>query len=98
MKGLMGRVKITLLAVIFSLFLFSMALAKMNINTASVEELTELPGVGKVVAERIVSYREANGPFKSPEDLIKVKGIGQRKLEKILPLITVEPEVKENQN
>ncbi len=94
MRGFMGKVRVTLLAVVFSLFLFSMAWAKMNINTASVEELRGLPGVGKTVAERIVSYREANGPFKSPEDLIKVKGIGQKKLEKILPLITVESEAE----
>jgi len=49
---------------------------KININTASVKELQKLEGVGRGVAQRIVDYREANGPFKRSEDLRKVEGIG----------------------
>jgi competence protein ComEA len=49
---------------------------KVNINTASVKELQKLDGIGRGVAQRIVEYREANGPFKRGEDLRKVEGVG----------------------
>jgi competence protein ComEA len=51
--------------------------AKVNINTAGVKELMSLRGIGHKVAERIVEYRDAHGPFKKPEDLKKVEGVGQ---------------------
>ena len=51
--------------------------AKVNINTASAKELMALNGIGAKVAERIVAYREANGPFKKAEDLKKVEGVGK---------------------
>jgi competence protein ComEA len=51
--------------------------AKVNINTASAKELMALNGIGAKVAERIVAYRDANGPFKKAEDLTKVEGIGK---------------------
>lgn len=60
-----------------------------NINTASAAALTALPGIGEVLAQRIVDYREANGPFRTVAELTKVKGIGEKKLEAILDLITV---------
>jgi competence protein ComEA len=50
--------------------------AKININTAGVKELMSLSGIGHKVAERIVEYRDAHGPFKKPEDLKKVEGVG----------------------
>ena len=50
-----------------------------NINTATVEELTHLPGVGEVLAERIVAYREAHGAFRTAEELLEVDGIGESK-------------------
>lgn len=59
-----------------------------NINTASAQELEALPGIGPVLAERIIAYRSENGGFRAPEELAKVKGIGESKLEDILDLIT----------
>jgi len=54
---------------------------KININTASPDELTQLHKVGPKTADRIVSYRNANGPFKTVDDLKNVKGIGDKILE-----------------
>ena len=51
--------------------------AKVNVNTASAKDLTALSGVSPRIAERIVAYREANGPFKKPEDLRRVDGVGK---------------------
>jgi competence protein ComEA len=59
-----------------------------NVNTASSKELESLPGIGEVLAQRIVEYRETHGPFQNPEDLLKVKGIGPKKLENIRDRIT----------
>lgn len=60
-----------------------------NINTASSVVLDTLPGIGPVLAERIIDYREANGPFAAVEDLGNVEGIGSKTLLEILNLITV---------
>ena len=59
-----------------------------NVNTATREELEKLPGIGRVIADRIVKYRARHGFFKSPKDLLRVKGIGKRKLEKIRSMIS----------
>ena len=61
-----------------------------NINTASVEELVELNGIGNSKAQAIVSYRDKNGPFQSVDDLRQVSGIGEKILERIRPQVTVE--------
>ncbi|HEY6953210.1 MAG TPA: helix-hairpin-helix domain-containing protein [Bacteroidota bacterium] len=66
------------------------ASAPVNVNTASKQELMTLPGIGDVTATRIIAYRTDVGPFRSIEDLRKVKGISKKKLEKIAPLVTAE--------
>ncbi|MGQ5426876.1 ComEA family DNA-binding protein [Thermophilibacter sp. ZX-H3] len=60
-----------------------------NLNTATVEELDELPGVGEATALAIVEDRETNGPFSSPEDLMRVSGIGEKKFAKLEGLVCV---------
>ena len=62
---------------------------KINLNTATVAELGELPRVGPVLAQRIVDWRTQQGPFKSPEELDAVDGVGPKMLETLLPLVTV---------
>ena len=61
---------------------------RVNINTAGLEELTTLRGIGEVKAQAIIDDREANGPFVYPEDLTRVKGIGESTLAAILDQIT----------
>jgi len=63
---------------------------KININQAPAEELAQLKGVGTVYADRIVQFREANGSFASPEDIMKVPGIGDKIFETNRDFITVE--------
>ena len=62
-----------------------------NINSASAEELDQLPGVGPVKAQAIVDFREANGAFLSTNDLLKVPGINQDLFQQVIGLITVNP-------
>jgi len=63
---------------------------KININLAYATDLQRLPGIGKVTADRIIEYREQNSRFRRIEDLMKVKGIGIKKFEKIKDLITTD--------
>ena len=60
-----------------------------NINTAEKQNLVKLPKIGTVTAERIIRFRDDYGPFKSFDDLLKVKGIGPKTLEKLKPQITL---------
>jgi comEA protein len=62
---------------------------RVNINTAGFAELTRLPGIGPAMAERIINYRQENGPFRRVEDIVKVRGIGPARLEQLRELIEV---------
>ena len=67
------------------------AVVRLNLNTATSAELTELPGIGEVIAERIVRFREENGPFRAIDDLIHVDGISTRTIDEFRDLVTVGP-------
>lgn len=69
---------------------FAADLQKVNINTATLEELMSLDGVGEKVAQKVLSFRKANGPFQKPEDLMMVKGIGQKMFDKNKDRIVVK--------
>jgi competence protein ComEA len=62
-----------------------------NLNTATVDQLETLPGIGQKTAERIIEYRTRSGGFKRIEDLMNVKGIGEKSFLKLKPLVVVPP-------
>jgi len=84
-RPFMKRMLLALVLLVMSSF----ALAVVNINTASKQELEALPGVGPVKAQAIIDYRKANGAFKSVEDIDKVKGIGDKTFERLKGAISV---------
>lgn len=63
--------------------------ATVNINTASAAQLEELPGIGAKTAQRIVEFRQKNGPFRKVEELMNVKGIGEKSFLKLKPHLSV---------
>ncbi len=65
--------------------------AIVNLNTATAEQLDSLPGVGPKVAARIIEYRQKNGPFKKIEDVMNVRGVGEKNFLKIKSRLTVGP-------
>lgn len=65
------------------------AAAQVNVNTASAAELQLLPRVGPALSQRIIEFRTANGPFKAPEELIRIKGIGEKSFANLKPYVTV---------
>jgi competence protein ComEA len=66
------------------------AAEKININKASIDDLTSLSKIGPKIAERIVQFREKHGEFSAIEDIMKVKGIGQKTFETIKDMISIE--------
>ncbi len=83
---------ITLCIFILSLVLVAPALAAdgvVNVNTAGLDQLVLLPQIGATTAQRIIEFREQNGNFKSPEDLVLVKGIGDKTFERLSPHVVV---------
>ncbi len=63
---------------------------QLNVNTATVAQLQLLPRVGPALAGRIVEFRSANGPFKAPEELMRVKGIGEKSFALLEPYVAVK--------
>lgn len=78
----MNLIKSLFLALMLSFASFGAFAAPININTASAEQLTALNGIGEAKARAIIEYREAHGPFKSVDQLVDVKGIGLKLVEK----------------
>jgi competence protein ComEA len=98
MQRTMRRTMLGLLAVM-ALLAGQVVVAKaespaLNINTASAQELATIKGIGPAKAKAIVDHREANGAFKSVDDLKMVRGIGDNLLEQLRPQVTVEGEAK----
>ncbi|MGB0037163.1 MAG: helix-hairpin-helix domain-containing protein [Candidatus Acidiferrales bacterium] len=68
-----------------------------ELNTATIEQLEQLPGIGPGTAKAIVRFREKSGPFERVEDLLAIRGISKARLEKLRPFITVSPPPKKSQ-
>jgi competence ComEA-like helix-hairpin-helix protein len=73
------------------------ALQSVDVNSAPVEELQKLPGIGPALAQRIVSFRETHGDFKEPGDVCSVRGIGPRTLDRIRAYLVVRPRAQHKQ-
>jgi competence protein ComEA len=67
-----------------------------NLNTATVDQLATLPGIGPKTAERIIEYRTKSGGFKKIEELMNVKGIGEKSFLKIKPLVSAPPKAEKS--
>ena len=67
----------------------NVAKSPININTATAAELESLPGIGAKTAARIIEYRQKNGPFKKVEDLMNVRGVGEKSFLKLKPQLTL---------
>ena len=63
----------------------------LDLNAATVEQLTQLPGVGPVIAKAILDFRTKSGPFRRVEDLLAIRGITDRRLKELRPYVTVRP-------
>ena len=71
---------------------------KIDLNTATLSQLNDLPGIGPVIAERILELREKSGPYKRIEDLMNIRGIGEKKFLKLKDLITVKKKQESDSN
>ncbi|MGD0211008.1 MAG: helix-hairpin-helix domain-containing protein [Desulfomonilia bacterium] len=90
----MVQVRGVVWCVVLSLFMLNIPLYSaqgvININTATKEELMMLPGIGEKTAAAIVTYRQANGQFKSLDDMTRIKGISKKKLDKVRPYLVLK--------
>lgn len=66
-----------------------LALDKIDVNTATIDQLVQVKGVGEVLAQRIIDYRQDHKSFKNLDELMNVKGVGSKKLEQMLPSLTL---------
>jgi len=73
-------------------------ISRIDLNTATLSQLDGLPGIGPVIAERILELREKSGPFKRIEDLMNIRGIGEKKFLKLKDLITVKTKQQSDGN
>ena len=89
-KVILAVVMVLLIGLVSAVSVNAAEVQKININTATAEELAQLKGIGPSHAAKIVAYREKNGPFKMPEDLMQVSGIGQKTFEANQEIIVVE--------
>ena len=64
--------------------------ACINLNTATIEQLIQLPGIGEVMSQKIIAHRERHGPFRRPEDLIIIEGFSEKKYNAIKDLVCVD--------
>jgi competence protein ComEA len=90
----MNKLLSALAALLVSVVVSSAALAAVNLNTASKDELVALPGIGPAKAQAIIDYRTTHGPFKAVEDVRKVKGIGEKLFLQIKPELAVSGSAK----
>ena len=77
------------LCALAALLVSTAALAAVNLNTASKDELVALPGIGPAKAQAIIDYRTQNGPFRSVDEVRKVRGIGEKLFQQLRPELTV---------
>jgi len=91
MKRKLRICAMALLPLFFAAQLPARAVDRLDVNTATVEQLQQVKGIGAKTAAAIVNYRDAHGPFASLDDLTKVKGIGKKKLEKFRGSLMVSP-------
>lgn len=90
MQNLRRVLTVCLISLIVASGVYAGDAGKININTATAEQLTQLKGVGASHAAAIVAFRQKNGPFQQPEDLMQVPRIGEKTFEKNKAMITVK--------
>lgn len=94
-QGRSLRVAAAILAILFTFtapdFAKKLPNHQINLNTATLRQLEELPGVGPSMAHRILAFREKSGPFERVQDLLALRGIGEKRFEKIRPYVYVKP-------
>lgn len=90
MKRVKKHILIALSITLFSLIAVNAQASdeKININTATIEQLSEIRGIGPAIAQRIVEYRQENGSFSSADEIVNVRGVGPKTLENIRDSIT----------